>query len=70
MTKLASYGTYGLHTIQYPSKKWGYVGTIPEVLCVQKIGSFNVPYLDSRVFETEEEAIRFFEENKPQQTKN
>jgi hypothetical protein len=62
--KLATFGTYGLHTIQYPSKRWGYVGTIPEILCIEKKGSFNVPYMDSRTFDTEEEAIKYYEDHK------
>lgn len=61
--KLLSIGNYGLHTIQYPSNRWGFVGSIPEVLCIEKSGMFG-PYLDSPVFETEDEAIKYFEERK------
>jgi hypothetical protein len=62
--KLLSIGKYGLHTIQYPSKRWGYVGTIPEVLCIDKKDHWGMLRKDSPVFETEAEAIQYFEERK------
>jgi hypothetical protein len=57
-------GRYGLHIIQYPSKRWGFVGTIPAILCVEKKGSFGEPYYASPSFETKEDAMKYFEEKK------
>lgn len=59
--KIASFGKYGLHTIQYPSGRFGYVGTVPEILCIEKKPVNKLPYTVSMSFDTEEEAIMHFE---------
>lgn len=53
--KIASPGTYGTHIIQYPSGRYGFVGSIPKWL------------LDHthRAFDTEAEAEAFFNNKKP-----
>jgi len=56
-------GNYGLHLIQYPSGRWGFVGSIPEVLCIEKQTKFG-PQMDSPVFETEAEGLAYFESKK------
>lgn len=63
-TKLASFGNYGLHVIQYPSGRWGYVGTIPEALCIEKNTIYG-PTMNSRVFDTMQEAIDFYNQQFP-----
>lgn len=40
MKKLASFGSYGLHIIQFPSGRYGFVGTVPEVLITNAPSSF------------------------------
>lgn len=66
-TQLASYGRYGLHTLQYPSGKWGFVGTIPAQMCIEKITKTGLKYMDTPSFDTEQLAIDYHTEimNKP-----
>lgn len=59
--QIRTFGKYGLHTIQYPSKRWGYVGTVPIELCNERDGLFGKEY-PSKVFNTEAEAIKFANE--------
>lgn len=54
MKKLASYGTYGLHIIEFPSGRFGFVGTVPEVLIKDA----------PRSWATAEEAETFFNAKK------
>lgn len=57
--KLASYGSYGLHTIKYPSGRYGYVGTLPLLLCKEVQTKFGKEH-NSMVFDTEQQAIDYF----------
>lgn len=45
-------GRYGLHVIRFPSGRYGFVGTIPTVLCCG-------PDEKLPVFDTEEAAIAY-----------
>lgn len=40
MKQIASYGTFGLHIIQFPSGRYGFVGTIPAELVIDAPRSF------------------------------
>lgn len=62
--KLENYGRYGLHVIQYPSGKFGYVGNVPSILCVEKKMPNKLPCKVSMCFDTEQEAINHFEKIK------
>ncbi len=39
--KIGSYGTFGLHIIQFPSGRYGFVGTIPAELVIDAPRSFD-----------------------------
>ena len=47
---------YGLHLMQYPSMRWGFVGSIPMDLCKEKINSIGQKYFDSIVFDNQKDA--------------
>lgn len=51
-TKLLDIGTYGLHVIQFPSGRYGFVGSIPVSLVDESTGR-------CPSFETEQEAIDY-----------
>lgn len=57
--KLANYGSYGLHTIKFPSGKYGYAGTLPILLCKEVKTMFGQQH-NSMVFDTEQDAINYF----------
>lgn len=59
--KIASYGNYGLHTFKFPVGKWGYVGIVPEALLNQRKNNLGLPITVSKLFDTEQEAINYFE---------
>lgn len=63
-TKLNSYGTYAMHTIQYPSGRWGYIGTIPEMFTEVKTQKNGLKYNASLTFDTEYQALQFYYNNK------
>lgn len=50
------FGNLGLHVIQYPTKKWGYVGSIPVVLGTQ-IEASTSAVMGGRAFTNEEGKI-------------
>jgi len=62
--KLNSYGTYAMHVIQYPSGKFGYVGSLPEIFTAERTQMSGLKYNASLVFDTEAEAIQFYNDNK------
>lgn len=62
--KIASFGAYGLHIIQFPSGKFGYVGTVPVILLKECKNNLGLPYHSSLTFETFEAANQYFEDNK------
>ncbi len=62
--KLLSIGAYGLHVIKYPSGRYGFVGCVPEILCDEKKDKNGLPITPSKVFDTENEAIEYFESKK------
>lgn len=47
--------SYSTGLIQYPSKRWGIVGSIPAELAIEKENSQGMKYHDSKVFQTKEE---------------
>ena len=59
--KIGSFGSHGLYVMQFPSGKYGYVGTVPEILTEVRIQKNNLPYNGSVVFDTESDAIQYFE---------
>ncbi len=58
--KLLSIGTYGLHTIKCPNGKFSYVGTVPAILTKEVKKPGRIPYNQCLVFDTEIEAINYF----------
>jgi len=60
-TKLENYGRYGLNVIKYPSGRFGFVGTLPEMLTEERTQKNGLKYNCSKVFNTENEAILYFE---------
>ncbi len=48
---------FKLNLMQYPTGRWGFVGNIPISLTVLKTNSIGQDFRDSKVYETEEQAI-------------
>ena len=48
---------FRLYLQQYPSSKWGFVGTIPICLAEHRTNSIGQDYFDSKIYDTKEEAI-------------
>lgn len=72
-TEIAMFGNMGCHIIEFPSKRWGFVGSVPTALCTE-VPATTADVLRCRthrneqgelvtwktpVFETREEAVSF-----------
>lgn len=62
--KIANYGAYGLHIIKLPSGKFGFVGSVPEILLNERRNKLGLPYKISKLFDTLYDATKYFEDNK------
>lgn len=62
--KIANYGAYGLHIIKFPSGKFGFVGSVPEILLNERRNKLGLPYKVSKLFDTLSDANKYFEDNK------
>ena len=48
---------FKLSLMRYPTGRWGFVGSIPISLTVEKTNSIGQDFRDSKIYETEERAI-------------
>lgn len=48
---------FKLNLTQYPSKRWGFVGTIPVSLTRERKDHLGFTITDSKIYDTEQEAI-------------
>jgi hypothetical protein len=47
---------YELNLIQFPSEKWGFVGSVPIELCQLKINHIGQKYYGTKLYNSKEEA--------------
>jgi hypothetical protein len=55
-------GNYKLSILKTPNNRYKFVGSIPAILCIEKKTSLGLPYMDSPVYDTEQELKDFYKE--------